>query len=363
MVRAHAESTGRSRLTRVPSKTAVISTSPPWARMNATRVETRTSRWRSMREMFSCFVRVAPTRVIGRGGVFYTQEPMDRPANDPATTAPPELERMRLRYPGTCVACGLALAKGAEALYDRQARTIRCVECPTGPESHGNADAEEPQIDAGTAGASARREYERRRDSRESRIKDRFGGRVGGLILAITDEPQSTRAWAQGAAGEHELAEALSGVDGVRVLHDRRVPGTAGNIDHIVVAPAGVFVVDAKRYQGLIRIRDVGGFFKRDDRLYVGNRDRSKLAEAMGWQVEAVERALRAVPVDPMPPIIPVLCFVDGEWPWFRPPDTYAGVRLEGARSIQKLVAASQVLDAPAIDRLTRVLASAFPPE
>ena len=304
-----------------------------------------------------------PARVIGRKGVFYTQESMDRPADDPAATAPPELKRLSLRYPGTCVACGLALAKGAEALYDRQARTVRCVECPTGPDGHGYADTDEPQINAGAAGASARREYERRRDRRESRIKDRFGRRIGGLILAITDEPQSTRAWAQGAAGEQELAEALSGVDGVRVLHDRRVPGTRGNIDHIVVAPAGVFVVDAKRYQGLIRIRDVGGFFKRDDRLYVGRRDCSKLATAMGWQVEAVERALRESGVDPLPPIIPVLCFVDGEWPWFRPPDTYAGVRLEGARSIQKLITSSQVLDDPAIDRLARVLGSAFPPK
>ncbi len=60
---------------------------------------------------------------------------------------------MPLRYPGTYVACGLALAKGAEALYDRQARTVRCVGCPTGPQSHGEADTEEPQIEAGTAGA------------------------------------------------------------------------------------------------------------------------------------------------------------------------------------------------------------------
>ncbi len=268
---------------------------------------------------------------------------------------------MPLRYPDTCVACGLALAKGEEALYDRKARRVRCVVCPPGPESQGEGDTEEPQIEAGTPGASAHREYERRKDSRDSRIKGRFGTRVGGLILAITNEPQSTRAWAQGAAGEQELAEALATVEGVRVLHDRRVPATRGNIDHIVVAPAGVFVVDAKRYKGLIRIRDVGGLFKRDDRLYVGSRDCSKLAANMGWQVEAVERALRESGVDPLPPITPVLCFVDGEWPWFRPADTYAGVRLEGARSIQKLVTASQVLDAAAIDRLARVLAGAFP--
>lgn len=61
-------------------------------------------------------------------------------------------------------------------------------------------------------------------------------------------------------------------MDGIRVLHDRRVPGTRGNIDHLVVAPAGIFVVDAKRYDGLIRVRDVGGLFKTNERLYVGRR-------------------------------------------------------------------------------------------
>ena len=64
-------------------------------------------------------------------------------------------------------------------------------------------------------------------------------------MLALTDDPQSTRAWARGARGEEELAAAVAEVPGVRVLHDRRVPGTRGNLDHLVLAPAGVFVVDA----------------------------------------------------------------------------------------------------------------------
>ncbi len=140
------------------------------------------------------------------------------------------------------------------------------------------------------------------------------------------------------------------------------MPGTRGNIDHIVVAPAGVFVVDAKHYRGVIRIRGVGGFFKRDERLYVGSHDCSKLAADMGWQVQAVERALRAVPIDPLPPITPVLCFVDGDWPIFRRPDVYAGVRLERTRSIRKLINLSRVLDDAAIDRLAGLLATAFPP-
>jgi Nuclease-related domain len=36
----------------------------------------------------------------------------------------------------------------------------------------------------------------------------------------------------------------------IHALHDRRVSGTRANIDHFVIGPAGVFVIDAKRHQG-----------------------------------------------------------------------------------------------------------------
>jgi len=35
-----------------------------------------------------------------------------------------------------------------------------------------------------------------------------------------------------------------------------------------------------------------------------------------------------------------VLCFVDGDWPLFRPPSSFRGVRLEGSRSIRSLLTA-----------------------
>jgi hypothetical protein len=265
------------------------------------------------------------------------------------------LRRLRLRYSGTCVRCGTLLTAGTDALYDRTEKSVRCIFCPSenGPDS--------ATVDPGVAGASARREYERRVASREARARGRFGRRLGGVILALTDDPQSTRAWARGSEGEKELADALAGVEGIRVLHDRRVPRTRGNIDHIVVAPGGVFVIDAKRYEGTIRVRDVGGLFTRDERLYVGRRDCSRLAEKMTWQVDAVAHAL--VSTQPTPPITPVLCFVRGEWPLLFPPDSYRGVRLEGTRSITKLVLQDVLLDDQAISRVTDVLSRHLPPK
>jgi Nuclease-related domain len=277
--------------------------------------------------------------------------PLDAPPTEPAD-AP---KRIRLRYSGTCILCGLELIRGAEALYDKRSRTVRCIECPA-------KFSEPPPIKTGTAGASARQEYERRHASREAKVRAHLGNVFGGVVLAVTDDPQSTRAWARGAIGEEKLAQALARVDGLTVLQDRRVPGTRGNIDQIIISPAGVFVVDAKFYKGLIRMRDVGGWFKTDLRLYVGSRDCSKLADNMGWQAEAVQRVLDATSLGG-PPVTAVLCFVDGDWPLISPPESYKGVRLEGKRSIKKLVTKSNVLSAREIEQLVRVLATAFPPK
>jgi len=271
---------------------------------------------------------------------------------------PAALRRLRLRFAGKCVHCGKELLKGSDALYDAATRTVQCVVCEVAPA------AETPVTDdPGTAGSSAQREYDRRHVAREERVRRRLGNTLGNVVLAISDDPQSTRAWARGAKGEQKLAEALQDVPDLRLLHDRRVPHTKGNIDHLLVSSAGVFVVDAKLYTGLIEIRDVGGLFKTDKRLYVGHRDCSELATNMAWQVEAVQLAITAAGIVPSPPVIPVLCFVDGEWPLLWPPTEFLAVRLEGKRSIKKLITSTQILDPQTIHRIHHALAIAFPPK
>jgi Nuclease-related domain len=267
-----------------------------------------------------------------------------------------------VKHDGPCARCGRILVEGSTATWDRSTRTMRCIECPKSDSAEERLLATDgPPIDVGVAGASARREYERRAAKRDAEVRSRWGDRVGGLVLKLTVEPQSTRAWAIGARGEEKLAEELASVEGLQMLHDRRVPGTRGNIDHIAIAPAGVFVVDAKFYDGVIRVRNVGNIFRRDERLYVGSRDCSKLARNMRWQVEAVVTALAHADVNPVPRVVPVLCFVDGDWPRFGAPDAFEGVRLESERSVAKVFNAEVGLDSDAIDRITRVLAAALP--
>ncbi len=276
-------------------------------------------------------------------------------ANGPSE--PSTVRRLQLRFAGKCSVCGTELPRHSWALYDQAAKTVRCTDCPTEDEGR-------QLLEQGTAGASASREYERRKARREDRVKGRVGDFLGGLLLAVVDEPQSTTAWERGAVGERKLGEALRNVHGLVTLHDRRVPGTRGNIDHVVIGPAGVFVVDSKRYRGLIEVKGRGGLFSSDERLLVGRRDCSHLVENMGWQVEAVRAVLgRAGAQFVAVPVTPVLCFIDGEWPLLFPPSSYRGVRLEGPRSVKRLVTSNSVLSQDEIIELAAIIATQLPPK
>jgi Nuclease-related domain len=216
-------------------------------------------------------------------------------------------------------------------------------------------------IDVGVAGGSTMREYERRRQKREERVRARWG-RLSSLVLALLDDPTSTRVWERGSLGESKLAAALGKIerDDVIFLHDRGVPRTRRNIDHIVVAPSGVYVVDAKRYKGRVEVRDVSGLFGLTDlRTICRGRDRSELAAAMGWQVEAV-RAGMSGRADVA--ITPVLCFIDSEWPLLGGPHHFGGVRIEGQRSVRKLVTQPGTLTTEEVIEVAVVLSQTLPP-
>ena len=259
-----------------------------------------------------------------------------------------QVKRMRLRYAGTCSRCGASLAAGTTADYDRATKTVACVECPqrralpeeavdpdvppletvglhpeglkpaTPPSVEGPAGSP-PRLDVvdGQGGASAGVQFQRRHDARQERVKTNHP-RIGGFLLAVFDDPQSTRAWSVGAEGERMLSEMLASLAGesLRVLNDRRIPRTNANIDHLVVCPSGVFVVDAKRYRNARpELRVEGGLFRpRTEMLCVGGRDRTALVDGMRKQVALVRAALAD---QPEVPVQGVLCFVDADWPVF----------------------------------------------
>lgn len=61
----------------------------------------------------------------------------------------------------------------------------------------------------------------------------------------------------QGAEGERAVAAALRSLpSGHVVLHDLSIPGSRANVDHLVIAPTGVFVIDAKSSAGQLTAGD-----------------------------------------------------------------------------------------------------------
>jgi Nuclease-related domain len=166
--------------------------------------------------------------------------------------------------------------------------------------------ADGQEFDLGTPGGSARREYERRRQKREAATRERHP-RLGGLVLKLQSAPTDETNWDSGAAGEALLAGHLAKTcPDVIVLHDRRMPRSRANIDHLAVAPSGVFVIDAKRYKGKIEVRKP---FFGDPRLLIAGRDKTRLVEGLARQRDAVLAALAETV--PELPVHACFCFLN----------------------------------------------------
>jgi hypothetical protein len=150
-------------------------------------------------------------------------------------------------------------------------------------------------FDPGTPAASARREAERRRAAREAKTRARHP-HIGNLLLRLGEPPAHERSWRTGAVGEEAVAEHLAANSPeVPVLHDRRMPASRANIDHIAIGPSGVLVIDTKRIKGKIEVRRP---FFGEEKLLVAGRDRTKLVEGLRSQVEAVRKGLDLIEAD-----------------------------------------------------------------
>jgi hypothetical protein len=273
---------------------------------------------------------------------------------------------MALRRDDSCSVCLTALRAGSRAQWDSVAKEVTCLACvgaaeSLNPDLAAPASAEPPPIDIGDPGRSAREEYDRRHAKREAKLEERWGtGRLSKVAKFLSDDPQTTKAWAAGAAGEERVAQVLHEALGDRavLLHDRRVPGTRGNIDHLAIAASGVWVIDAKRYTGKVEQRDVGGWFKTDLRLYVGGRDRTKTVKGLGWQVSAVTEALETDEAQ----IYSALSFVGADWPlFFAKPLRLDGVWISWPKKLAEMIGAAGPLTTDDIDRIARHLSTRFP--
>lgn len=263
---------------------------------------------------------------------------------------------MRLRYSGTCRVCSVELPAKAEAIYERSSKTVRCI---THESSSDASLVAVKDVGSGSPGASARREFERRKAKRYERTRTKHP-KLGGLILALSDDPQSTKAWGTGALGEERLGNRLNefASDSLRVLHDRRIPGSRANIDHIAVAPTGVFVIDAKKYEGRPQLKIEGGFLRpRVEKLLIGTRDCTKLVDGVLKQVDLV----RGIVGDDHP-VHGVLCFVEADWPLIGGSFTTRGVEALWPKRLYPKLKADGPLLIETVADIHRCLALSLPP-
>src|SRR5690606_6583876 len=102
------------------------------------------------------------------------------------------------------------------------------------------------------------------------------------------------------------------------------------NIDHLVVSPAGVHVIDAKRYRGRVERRK--RLFE-PPALYVAGRNRTKLVNGVQRQIDAVRAAL---PSAEQVAVSGYLCFVDSDWGLFGSPFEIDGVGVLPPKALSK---------------------------
>ena len=265
-----------------------------------------------------------------------------------------QARRLRLRYPAVCSVCGAELSPGIEAWWDSATKKAKCLVCGSGPELAREL--------AGQAGGSAAAKHERLRARRRKQLEGAFGKRLGGVADALVAEPQSTRAWAKGAGGEAHLGRVLE--QKLRppavVLHDRQIPMSVANIDHIVISASGVWVIDAKNYTGKVRRRSLGPIWKRTPAVFVGGRNRKGDVDGMTRQVRAVRDVLSADPEGSEVPVFAVICLM-ADWDLLASPFVIDGVLVTWPKNLAKRISARGSLSDEVVTRLANRIAVRLP--
>ena len=156
---------------------------------------------------------------------------------------------------------------------------------------------------------------------------------VGGLAataagwgLRFRPSPDAC-AWRRGAVGERRTARLLGPLErqGWAVLHDLAIPGSQANLDHLVIGPGGVFVIDSKHYRGRLQLDPTG-------RLWHG---RSPLAPTLGAVSFEADQAAQVLP-DPGLAVVPIVAVHGAQVPWGKV--VMNGVPVVAARRLPSLL-------------------------
>jgi hypothetical protein len=144
-------------------------------------------------------------------------------------------------------------------------------------------------------------------------LAPRLGLIVAGLAVAAAGwglrfrpSPDAV-AWRRGAAGERRTARLLDPLarHGWAVLHDLAIPGSQANLDHLVIGPGGVFVIDSKQYRGRLRLDGSG-------RLWHGGYPLTPALRTVDFEADRAAQVL----VDPGVVVVPIVAVHGAQVPW-----------------------------------------------
>jgi Nuclease-related domain len=135
-------------------------------------------------------------------------------------------------------------------------------------------------------------------------------------------------AWRRGAGGERCTARLLSPLErqGWAVLHDLALPGSRANIDHLVIGPGGVFVIDSKQYRGRLQLDPSG-------RLWHDRYPLTPTLRAVEFEADQAARVLADSQV-----VVPIVAIHGAQIPWGKA--VVDGVPVVSARRLPSMLRA-----------------------
>jgi hypothetical protein len=108
------------------------------------------------------------------------------------------------------------------------------------------------------------------------------------------------------------------------VLHDLAVPGSRANLDHLVIGPGGVFVIDSKQYRGRLQLDPSG-------RLWHGGYPLAPTVRAVEFEADQAAQVLPDPHV-----VVPIVAVHGAQVPWGKV--VMAGVPVVPARRLPSML-------------------------
>jgi hypothetical protein len=132
---------------------------------------------------------------------------------------------------------------------------------------------------------------------------------LAAVVLAVAAFKKNVRRWGNwtaGKRGELAVTEALQGLcNNYVVLNDLTFPDAKGNVDHLVIGPNGLFVIETKNYTG--RVKCLG------DQWFINGHRTKSLSRQAKSNALAVRSNLAMVFAEhqaKLPYVVPLLVFV-----------------------------------------------------